>query len=108
MSANPDTPMYISRSDADLGIYERYTFKGWIGEKDFINGNTNPAFIDLYATQVNYAMSLYPFFEIEDATKVATNLDYFDFYEANVRYTKYIYSTDGSDVSTDVKIDLGT
>jgi hypothetical protein len=109
MANNKATPMYLGRSDEDLEWFERWTFKGWIGEKDFNNNNTNPVFIDLYATKVSYAMSLYPFFEIEDARKVATNLDYFDFYEkADVSYPKYIYSTDGSDTSTDARIDLGT
>jgi len=68
MSSHKDTPMYRSRSDENLEDYERYAFKGWISEKDYINKVPKPTFINLTTKEVTYEMYLYPFYEIEDAT----------------------------------------
>ena len=83
MSSNSETPMYLSRDDSNLAEYERYAFRGWIGEKDFINGNPKPTIIDLSTRAVTYELSLYPYYEIENATQVASDLKYFDFKEIN-------------------------
>ena len=103
MSSHKDTPMYRSRSDENLGDYERYAFKGWISEKDYINKVPKPSFIDLTTKEVTYEMSLYPFYEIEDATQVATDLKYFSFREIpkiKLIKKKYIYPNQG-DVNED-------
>ena len=103
MSSHKDTPMYRSRSDENLGDYERYAFKGWISEKDYINKVPKPTFIDLTTKEVTYEMSLYPFYEIEDATQVTTDLKYFSFREISeikLIKKKYIYPNQG-DVNED-------
>lgn len=108
MSQNSNTPMYQSRNDNDLGDYERYTFKGWIGEKDFINGNSKPTLIDLTTRQVTYEMSLYPYYEVEDATKIASDLKYFSFREVSkitLAKDKYIYpSSDDTEFDTPITL----
>ena len=103
MSSHKDTPMYRSRSDENLEDYERYAFKGWISEKDYINKVPKPTFINLTTKEVTYEMYLYPFYEIEDATQVATDLKYFSFREipkVKLIKKKYIYPNQG-DVNED-------
>ena len=95
--------MYRGRDDSDLNDDERYAFKGWIGEKDFINKEPKPTFIDLTSKKVTYEMSLYPFYEIENATETATDLKYFSFREVRqvkLIKKKYIYPDQG-DITED-------
>lgn len=103
ISSHKDTPMYRGRDDSDLNDDERYAFKGWIGEKDFINKEPKPTFIDLTSKKVTYEMSLYPFYEIENATETATDLKYFSFREVRqvkLIKKKYIYPDQG-DITED-------
>ena len=88
MSENPNTVFIKGRED-DENLKEnvRYAFRGWIGEKDYINENPKPEIITLSTKRVVYDFSLYPHYEIEDATKVATSIDYFDVQEMEFTFT---------------------
>lgn len=96
MINNPDTPTYQSRPDIGLEDYERYSFKGWISKKDFINqeDGITPTFIDLNTTAVNSGTvsELYPYYEIEDARTTATDLKYFNFEEIDIRLDRVRYT----------------
>ena len=110
MTSNPQTPTYQSRPDTGLGEHERYTFIGWINKKDFVNqGSTNPTIIDLSTINVNQGTvaEMYPYYEVEDATKVATNIDYFNFREVNVEFAqvRYIYPNAADTESTNTKLE---
>ena len=107
MKDNIKTPVYLNRDDSDLEEFERYTFKGWISEKDFKNNVQDPAIIDISKRQVAFDMSLYPYYIIEDARKVATDLKYFDIREEKITFNKTIYLNDGS-ISSNENISLGT
>lgn len=89
MTDNEETPIYQSRPDTNLQEHERYTFKGWINKKDFVNQDTIPTIINLSTIKVNQGTvpELYPYYEIEDATKVATSIDYFDVQEMEFTFT---------------------
>jgi hypothetical protein len=100
MSDNAGTPTYQSRPDDGLQEHERYTFIGWINKKDFINGTANPTILDLTTIKVNQGTvtEFYPYYETEDATKVATNIDYFTFREEtfDVPFMRYLNPSDSA------------
>jgi hypothetical protein len=77
-----NTPVFIARpDDANLiSDYYRYTFKGWITEKDFKNLDkiTNPQILDFNKT-VTFETSYYPYHVQEDCRTTPSDLDYFDF-----------------------------
>lgn len=75
----PEAPIYYVKEDTNNTLLEneRYGFQGWIGEKDFINNNSNPTYYDLDTLTVTYDMDLYARCKIEDVTKVATDPKYF-------------------------------
>lgn len=99
---NTNTPTYQSRPDIGLGEHERYTFKGWITKKDFIDqNNENPTIIDLSTIYANQGIvsELYPYYEIEDATKVATNIDYFSFKEETINFSQIHYNYENTEIT---------
>ena len=104
MINNPNTPTYQSRSDVGLEDYERYSFKGWISKKDFLNQEDGiiPTLIDLNTTAVHSGTisELYPYYEIEDARTTATDLKYFNFEEMDVRFDRVRYTEAASGVTT--------
>ena len=104
MSNHKDTPMYRSRSDEGLGDDERYTFKGWIGQVDYNNEVAKPTFIDLQTTKVTDKMSLYPFYEIENAKEVASDLKYFDFEERQIKLPRVVYTYPDRGTTSDVEM----
>ena len=109
MTANPGTPTYQSRPDTGLKEHERYTFMGWITKKDFINQNSgNPTIIDLSAIYVNQGTisELYPYYEVEDATKVASNIDFFLFKEETINFSQVYFTHENSAETTDRTISL--
>lgn len=108
MSKNKDTPMYLGRDDSELEEFERYTFKGWINEKDFRNQVENPTIINLETKQVTYDMFLYPYYVVEDARKVPSSLDFFNIKSETVRYSKTIYNNETGEALRNEFIELGT
>jgi hypothetical protein len=110
VTSNPNTPTYQSRPDTGLNEHERYTFIGWITKKDFINQNSsNPTIIDLNTIYVNQGTisELYPYYEIEDATKVSSNINFFNFREVTVDFTtlRYAHQNSGDLEDTTFKLE---
>ena len=75
---------YWHRDDDDkLSEHERYGFRGWIGEADYLkvqdNSNYKPVIYDLSTLKVTDDMDLYAYYEIEDARYVVSNLNLFVF-----------------------------
>jgi hypothetical protein len=64
--------------DNTLGSNERYAFKGWKSEKQYNENIANPDLYDLSKLVITSDMNLYAHYEIEDATKVASNLRLFE------------------------------
>ena len=65
--------IYLPDYNNELGENERFAFKKWISEEDYQSGIANPKkviFNDLY---VQGPMNFYAYFEVEDATKVASD-----------------------------------
>ena len=107
MIDNPATPTYLGRPDTGLKEHERYGFKGWIGEKDFINKNPKPDFTNLNTRRISHdGLNLYPFYEVEDATQVATSIDYFTFRETTIPFTVYNYTLANSGDTASTTIDF--
>ena len=65
-------------ADAECGPDERYTLMGWQNESSFNNGESNPALYDLSTLQITSDLKLFAHYKIEDATMVATNLEFFN------------------------------
>ena len=112
MSENSKTPLFIERPDDDnlTSDYYRYTFKGWITEKDFKNLDkiTNPKVIDLTTKAVTFETSYYPYHIQEDCRTTPSNLDYFDFVEESVTAVQYKYVYNSNDSTTEPQyINLG-
>lgn len=111
VTSNPDTPTYQSRPDTGLNEHERYTFMGWITKKDFINQNSsNPTIVDLNTIHVNQGTipEFYPYYEPEDATKVATSLEYFSFREMPISFTQTKYTLENAADTEDKPITLAS
>ena len=75
---------YWHRDDDDkLSEHERYGFRGWISEADYLkvqnNSNYKPVIYDFSTLKVIDDMDLYAYYEIEDARYVASNLNLFVF-----------------------------
>lgn len=75
---------YWCKDDDDkLGEYERYGFRGWISEADYLkvqdNANYKPTVYDFDTLKVIDDMTLYTYYEIEDARYVASNSVLFTF-----------------------------
>lgn len=93
LSANAEAPIYYNKSNAGLEPNMRWTFLGWINEKDFENDVSNPTFIDEETFEVTYDMKLFARCVEEDCTKIATDWKYFDFAQVNIpQYVKVIHT----------------
>lgn len=68
---------YLYKDSSNLNTLERYGFKGWTTTKYEIGKGRNVEYIDLETYIVKGPLSLYPYYEIENVTQVATNPDYF-------------------------------
>lgn len=72
-----DKPEYYYIYKDDIGLvkndYERYTFKGWISEKDHDELNQVPNIYDLSQMLFTRDMKVYAFFKIEDARNIASD-----------------------------------
>lgn len=109
MADNNATPMYLGRSDEDLEWFERWTFKGWISEKDFVNKVESPTFINLDEQKISHELSLYPFYNKEDARNVETDLSYFIFREVPISLSKIDYpNPEGSEITNLPSEPIGT
>lgn len=72
-----EIPSFIYRDPSKLDTYNRYAFRGYISASDFNNKNPNPTIIDLSSMNVTGNFIAYAYYEIEDATKVASDMSYF-------------------------------
>ena len=115
LSANANAPIYYNKSDADLEPNMRWTFVGWINEKDFENDVSNPVYIDEETFEITYDMKLFARCVEEDCTKIATDWKYFNFVEVKVPdYNKVIFTNPSGYVpnnavsSTNADISIGT
>lgn len=75
---------YLYRDDSELGEHERYAFKGWISETDYLNQTVNPVIYDLTTTRVTSNMKLYAYFVIEDARYVPSDTKLFTFEDVTI------------------------
>ena len=114
LSKNAEAPIYYNKSNAGLDPNMRWTFLGWINEKDFENDVSNPTFIDEETFEVTYDMKLFARCVEEDCTKIATDWKYFECNKIQMpSYTKVIwsgasgYAPANSLVSTSETINLG-
>lgn len=73
---------YLYADDTSLGEEKRYTFKGWTITKYEVGKGKNIDFIDLTNYIVKGPVSLYPYYEIEDITKVSSEPSYFEYEES--------------------------
>lgn len=115
LSDNANAPIYFNKDDSGLEPNMRYTFVGWINEKDFENAVSNPTYIDEETFQVTYDMKLFARCIEEDCTKIATDWKYFNFAEIKVQdYNKVIFTNPSGYVpnsavsSTNADISVGT
>lgn len=115
LSDNANAPIYFNKDDSGLEPNMRYTFVGWINEKDFENAVSNPTYIDEETFQVTYDMKLFARCVEEDCTKIATDWKYFNFVEVKVPdYNKVIFTNPSGYVpnnavsSTNADISIGT
>ena len=115
LSANANAPIYYNKSDAGLEPNMRWTFVGWINEKDFENSVSNPVYIDEETFEITYDMKLFARCVEEDCTKIATDWKYFNFAEIKVPdYNKVIFTNPSGYVpnnavsSTNADISIGT
>ena len=105
LGSHKDVIKYLTKSDTDLPLEQRYTFKGWISEKDYGN-SLNPTIIDLDTTRVVYDnLNLYAYYVIENVYDVATDLKYFNIEQENIDIELTHYLT--NDTSTSETISLG-
>ena len=65
---------------SNLLDYQRYGFKGWTTIKYEIGKGKNVEFIDIETYIIKGPLNLYPYYEIEDAREVASNIEYFNIY----------------------------
>jgi len=108
LSAN-DAPLYLAKSDDDLAEDERYTFKGWISERDFNNQVSNPNVYNMDTTLVSYDMNVYAHYMIENVHLIATDLKYFNITQESITFTKEIYTAANNYTETTTEIiSLGT
>ena len=75
-----DGPMvnFYYKDSSKLKDEERYAFRGWSTNKYGIEEIKNPVYIDLEKDQITGPLILYPHYVIENATKVASNIEYFN------------------------------
>ena len=106
MSQNNETPLYLNRED-DNGLdteYHRYTFKGWISEKEFLNLDKipYPTIIDLEKRHVTFETSYYPYFDQEDARLKVSDLKYFEtVVKSNLEFEKVLINKYGVSEGTE-------
>ena len=75
-----EIPAFIYREPSKtMQEFERYAFKGYISASDFNNNNSKPTILDLSTMVVKGNFMAYAFYEIEDATKIASDESYFRF-----------------------------
>ena len=78
INTNPNAPLYRSKSDAGLDLYERHSFKGWVLEKEYVNNPQNPTFFDVLNTKITQDnIILHAFYVIENVLEVPSDLMYF-------------------------------
>ncbi len=81
---------YMFRNDdATLGEHERYTFKGWQSESDFKN---NDNLTDVASVIVRSDLNYYAYYEPEDATLCASDLELFDIAVESVKVSSLLGS----------------
>lgn len=69
---------FYYKDSSKLKDEERYAFRGWSTNKYGIEEIKNPVYIDLEKDQITGPLILYPHYVIENATKVASNIEYFN------------------------------
>lgn len=75
-----EIPAFIYRAPSKtMQEFERYAFRGYINASDFNNNNSNPTILDLNSMTVKGNFIAYAYYEIEDATKIASDESYFRF-----------------------------
>ena len=62
----PDEPSFVTTT-------QRYALRGWQSETDFNNKVKSPSLYDLSTLKIYSDLNLFAHYEVEDATKVATN-----------------------------------
>lgn len=75
--ANDDARLYyVYRPDDEaitsINMNNRYGFKGWQNESDFNNNVQNPELIDIEKTQIRSDLNFFAYYEVEDASVVAS------------------------------------
>ena len=81
--ASKDARLYYLYRPADADIlstnmHNRYGFKGWQNESDFNNHVKNPELIDIEKTQIRSDLNFFAYYEVEDASLVASPEVLFD------------------------------
>ena len=72
---------YNYRDDSELKEHHRYAFKGWQSRYDYDKKLTQPTWPSLNGVLIEDNFVAYAFYMEEDATKVATNQEYFSLNE---------------------------